>query len=140
LEAQFPLRITPDRTKNWVYRFMRNGRARWMGLRPVTLFGDPAEGVTFDPSKIHLEKLRDEFANKVRRWEKKQTKADIEAFILDAIFVKLPSPPLRPRKKAGRGQCRCAHFAAGLERRVCCACLRFERIVSLRSKAKRRTR
>jgi integrase len=26
------LRVTPDGAKNWVFRFMLNGRARWMGL------------------------------------------------------------------------------------------------------------
>ena len=29
------LRITPDRTKNWVFRYMLNGRPRWMGLGPL---------------------------------------------------------------------------------------------------------
>src|SRR5689334_5287051 len=29
------LRITPDKTKNWVYRYMLNGKPRWMGLGPL---------------------------------------------------------------------------------------------------------
>src|SRR5262245_43094131 len=29
------LRVTPDRAKNWVFRFMLNGRARWMGMGPL---------------------------------------------------------------------------------------------------------
>jgi integrase len=29
------LRVTPDGTKNWVFRFMLNGRPRWMGMGPV---------------------------------------------------------------------------------------------------------
>jgi integrase len=29
------LRITPEGTKNWVFRFMLNGRARWMGLGAI---------------------------------------------------------------------------------------------------------
>jgi hypothetical protein len=33
------LRFTPGRTKNWVLRFMLNGRARWMGLGPYPLYG-----------------------------------------------------------------------------------------------------
>src|SRR5262245_36850265 len=33
------LRITPDRAKNWVYRFMLNGRARWMGMGPLHTIG-----------------------------------------------------------------------------------------------------
>jgi integrase len=33
------LRVTKDGTKNWVYRFMLNGRPRWMGLGPVHTIG-----------------------------------------------------------------------------------------------------
>jgi integrase len=29
------LRVTPDKTKNWVYRYMLHGRPRWMGLGPL---------------------------------------------------------------------------------------------------------
>jgi integrase len=29
------LRVTPDGAKNWVFRFMLNGRARWMGMGPL---------------------------------------------------------------------------------------------------------
>lgn len=29
------LRVTEDTTKNWVFRFMLNGRPRWMGLGPL---------------------------------------------------------------------------------------------------------
>jgi len=29
------LRVTHDGTKNWVFRFMLNGRARWMGMGPL---------------------------------------------------------------------------------------------------------
>jgi integrase len=33
------LRVTAESTKNWVYRFMLNGRPRWMGLGPLALYG-----------------------------------------------------------------------------------------------------
>jgi integrase len=33
------LRVTEDGNKNWVYRFMLNGRPRWMGLGPLALYG-----------------------------------------------------------------------------------------------------
>ena len=29
------LRVTDDGAKNWVFRFMLNGRARWMGMGPL---------------------------------------------------------------------------------------------------------
>jgi integrase len=33
------LRVTPDATKSWVYRFMLNGRPRWMGMGPLHIIG-----------------------------------------------------------------------------------------------------
>jgi len=33
------LRVTGDKTKNWVLRYMLNGRPSWMGLGPLKLFG-----------------------------------------------------------------------------------------------------
>src|SRR5262245_20313929 len=33
------LRVTGDGTKNWVYRYMLNGRPRWMGLGPLAIYG-----------------------------------------------------------------------------------------------------
>lgn len=33
------LRVTTEGTKNWVFRFMLNGRARWMGLGPLHTIG-----------------------------------------------------------------------------------------------------
>lgn len=32
-------------------------------------------------------------------WEKEQTKADVEVFILNEIYAKLPSPPFSPKDK-----------------------------------------
>jgi len=50
------LRVTPDATKNWVYRFMLNGRARWMGLGPVALFGlQEARGKALDARRLRHE-------------------------------------------------------------------------------------
>jgi type I restriction enzyme R subunit len=34
-----------------------------------------------------------------RFWEKEQTKADVEVFILDAVFANLPTPPFTTEKK-----------------------------------------
>src|SRR6476660_2991194 len=33
------LRVTHNGTKNWVFRFMLNGRARWMGMGPLHTIG-----------------------------------------------------------------------------------------------------
>jgi integrase len=33
------LRVTPEGARNWVFRYMLNGRPRWMGLGPLALYG-----------------------------------------------------------------------------------------------------
>ena len=33
------LRVTHNGTKNWVFRFMLNGRPRWMGVGPLHIIG-----------------------------------------------------------------------------------------------------
>jgi integrase len=33
------LRITQDGTKNWVFRYMLDGRPRWMGMGPLAIYG-----------------------------------------------------------------------------------------------------
>jgi integrase len=33
------LRVTDNGARNWVYRFMLNGRPRWMGIGPLALYG-----------------------------------------------------------------------------------------------------
>jgi integrase len=50
------LRVTPEGTKNWVYRFMLNGRPRWMGLGPLALYGlQEARGKALDARRERLE-------------------------------------------------------------------------------------
>jgi integrase len=46
------LRVTNEGTKNWVYRFMLNGRPRWMGIGPVALYSlQEARGKALDASR-----------------------------------------------------------------------------------------
>jgi integrase len=33
------LRVTDNGARNWIYRFMLNGRPRWMGIGPLALYG-----------------------------------------------------------------------------------------------------
>jgi integrase len=50
------LRVTEDGTKNWVYRFMLNGRPRWMGLGPLALYGlQEARGKALDARRLRHE-------------------------------------------------------------------------------------
>jgi integrase len=48
------LRITPEGTKNWVFRFMLDGRPRWMGIGPLALYGlQEARGKALDARRLH---------------------------------------------------------------------------------------
>lgn len=46
-----------------------------------------------------LASIKARLAELDRFWEKEQTKGEVEAFILDQVFVKLPSPPFTPEEK-----------------------------------------
>ena len=46
-----------------------------------------------------MRKLVARLAELDRFWEKEQTKADVEVFILDEVFASLPSPPFTPDEK-----------------------------------------
>ena len=50
------LRVAKEGTKHWVYRFMLNGRPRWMGLGPVALFSlQEARGKALDARRLRYE-------------------------------------------------------------------------------------
>jgi integrase len=50
------LRVTKEGTKNWVYRFMLNGRPRWMGVGPLALYGlQEARGKALDARRLRHE-------------------------------------------------------------------------------------
>jgi Arm DNA-binding domain len=52
------LRVTKQGTKSWVFRFMLNGRPRWMGLGPFSLVGlHDARGKALDARRLHHEKI-----------------------------------------------------------------------------------
>jgi type I restriction enzyme R subunit len=50
-------------------------------------------------SRDMLASIRARLAELERFWEKEQTKGEVEASILDEIFIKLPSPPFTPEEK-----------------------------------------
>ena len=55
-----------------------------------------------------------------RSWEKEQTKADIEVFILDEVFASLPPPPFTSdEKKALASNGLCPRLATSHQGRVC---------------------
>jgi integrase len=50
------LRVTNEGTKNWVYRFMLNGRPRWMGIGPLVLYRlQEARGKALDARRLRHE-------------------------------------------------------------------------------------
>lgn len=50
-------------------------------------------------SRALLASLKQRLAELDRFWEKEQTKAEVEVFILDAVYADLPSPPFTPDEK-----------------------------------------
>ena len=50
-------------------------------------------------SRDMLNSIKARLAELDRFWEKEQTKGEVEAFILDEIFIKLPSPPFTPEER-----------------------------------------
>lgn len=50
-------------------------------------------------SRDLLASIKARLAELNRFWEKEQTKADVEVFILDEVFASLPSPPFTPDEK-----------------------------------------
>ena len=52
-----------------------------------------------EASRELLAAIKTQLAELDRYWEKEQTKADVEVFILDKIFAGLPTPPFTPEEK-----------------------------------------
>jgi type I restriction enzyme R subunit len=50
-------------------------------------------------SRDLLASIKAKLAELDRFWEKEQTKADVQVFILDAVFQNLPSPPFSTEEK-----------------------------------------
>jgi type I restriction enzyme R subunit len=50
-------------------------------------------------SKELLASLQDQLSKLARFWEKEQTKADVQIFIMDKIFMSLPTPPFTEEEK-----------------------------------------
>src|SRR5262249_14881756 len=50
-------------------------------------------------SRELLASIKARLAELDRFWEKEQTKANVEVFILDEVFKRLPTPPFGPEEK-----------------------------------------
>ncbi|MEC3860150.1 HsdR family type I site-specific deoxyribonuclease [Mesobacterium sp. TK19101] len=60
-------------------------------------------------SRDLLASIKTRLAELDRFWEKEQTKADVEVFILDEVFASLPSPPFTPDEKKALAESVYAH-------------------------------
>jgi len=50
-------------------------------------------------SRDLLQSIKSRLSELDRFWEKEQTKADVEVFILDKVFASLPTPPFTAEEK-----------------------------------------
>ena len=50
-------------------------------------------------SRVLLASLQTRLAALDRFWEKEQTKADVQVFIMDEVFMNLPTPPFSEEEK-----------------------------------------
>jgi type I restriction enzyme, R subunit len=60
---------------------------------------NPSRDRVKQASRDLLASIKSRLAELDRFWEKEQTKADVEVFILDEVFASLPSPPFTPDEK-----------------------------------------
>jgi integrase len=75
------LRVTPEGTKNWVYRYQLNGKARWMGLGPVALCGlQDARGKALDARRLCQEGVDPIDARDARRASERLEAAKVITF------------------------------------------------------------
>src|SRR5262245_66686221 len=65
------LRVTEDGTKNWVFRYMLDGRPRWMGLGPLALYSlQEARAKALDAGKLRHEGIDPIEARPAQRTER----------------------------------------------------------------------
>jgi integrase len=75
------LRITDEGTKNWVLRYMLHGKARWMGLGPIALFGlQQARAKALDARRLRHDGIDPINARQVARQKAKLDAAKATTF------------------------------------------------------------
>ena len=87
------LRVTKEGTKNWVLRYMLDGRPRWMGLGPVSLIGlQEARAKALDARRLRHEGVDPIEARKSAR---QQARLDAAKSMTFKECVALTSPRTR---------------------------------------------
>jgi integrase len=98
------LRVTKEGTKNWVYRFMLNGRPRWMGIGPVALYGlQEARGKALDASRQRHSGIDPIEARRAARTQERLEAAKAITFKqCAATYIKAHQAGWRNTKHAGQ--------------------------------------
>jgi integrase len=107
------LRVTEDGTKSWVYRFMLNGRPRWMGLGPLALFGlQEARGKALDARRLRYEGLDPIDARRAARMRERLGAAKALSFAqCSEAYIKAHRAGWRNLKHAGQWEATLASYA-----------------------------
>jgi integrase len=98
------LRVTEDGTRNWVYRYMLDGRPRWMGLGPLALYGlQDARGKALEARKLRHEGIDPIDTRRAQRARAKLDAAKVITFRECAeSYVKAHRAGWRNGKHAGQ--------------------------------------
>jgi integrase len=107
------LRATQDGTKNWVYRFMLNGRPRWMGLGPVALYGlQEARGKALDARRLRHEGVDPIEARRASRMQERLEAAKAVSFTqCGEAYIKAHRAGWRNSKHAAQWESTLATYA-----------------------------
>jgi integrase len=107
------LRVTNDGTKNWVYRYMLDGRPRWMGMGPFALYGlQDARAKALDARRLRHEGIDPIDARKAERARARLDAAKAITFKECAeAYIKAHRPGWRNAKHAAQWQTTLATYA-----------------------------
>ena len=107
------LRVAKEGSKHWVYRFMLNGRPRWMGLGPLALFGlQEARGKALDARRLRYEGVDPIDARQAARAQARTEAAQAITFKQCAeAFIKAHRAGWRNAKHAAQWEATLATYA-----------------------------
>jgi integrase len=108
------LRVTEDATKNWVYRYMLDGRPRWMGLGPLALYGlQEARAKALEARKLRHEGIDPIDMRRAQRAKARLAAAKAVTFEQSAAsYIKAHRAGWRNEKHAAQWEATLATYAA----------------------------
>jgi integrase len=107
------LRVTREGTKNWVFRFMLNGRPRWMGIGPLALYGlQEVRGKALDARRLRHEGIDPIEARRAGRMQERLEAAKAITFKQCAdSYIKTHRVSWRNAKHAAQWEAMLATYA-----------------------------